>query len=174
MFVSLNTPDQIFQDIVAEALELAISDISATSANPRTYRQLFPRTSQYIECRAAHDLLHILKCYNLAPEWYRLQSLHRVLLCDVIRRYCEQHNAQPRVTRLYAHYGLERLEWAPMLRFFIGEPYQDGSFAAPLSQDAMELRASDDCGQQPVIRAEQSPFYRRGVPIYPAPRDIPK
>ena len=171
MFVSLNTPDQIFQDIVAEALELAIVDLSATSADPPTYRQLFPRTSQYIECRAAHDLLLSLKCCTPAPEWYRLQSVHRVLLSDVIRRYCERYNAQPQAMRLYLYYGLERLEWAPMLRLFIGEPYQDGSFAAPLNHDAMGLQSSDDSGQQPVIRAEQSPFYRRGVPIYPAPRD---
>jgi len=173
MFVSLNTPDEIFQDIVAEALELAIVDISATSADPKRYRQLFPHTSQYVECRTAHDLLHCLKRCHLAPEWYRLQSLHRVLLSDAVRRYCEQYNAQPQPTRLHARYGLDRLEWAPMLRFFIGEPYQDGSFAAPMNKDAMELPSSDDSGQQPVIRAEQSPFYRRGVPIYPAARDTP-
>src|SRR5438067_2204104 len=135
MLVSLNTPDEIFQDIVAEALELAIVDISTTSADGEMYRQLFPHTSQYVEGRAALDLLHSLQRCNLAPEWYYLQSLHRVLLSDAIRRYCARYNAQPQAMRLHAKYELHRLEWAPMLRLFIGEPYQDGSFAAPVSSD---------------------------------------
>ncbi|MDQ6732976.1 MAG: hypothetical protein M3Z35_02495 [Nitrospirota bacterium] len=171
MFVSINTPDEVFQDIVAEALELAILDISNSSADREMYRELFPHTSQYVEAGAALGLLHSLKRCNLAPEWYHLESLHRVLLSDAVRRYCALYNTQPQAMRLHANYELHRLEWAPMLRLFIGEPYQDGSFAAPVSSDVMGLRLSDDPGQQPVIYAEQSPFYRRGVPIYPAPRD---
>lgn len=171
MFVSLKTPDEIFQNIVAEALESAIVEISSVSAAPDRYQQLFPRTAQYMDSRTAYDLLRALKRGHVAPQWYGLQSVHRVLLSDVIHRYCEQYNACPKATRLYTVYGLEWLEWAPMLRFFIGEPYQDGSFAAPMSKDAMQLHACDDSGQQPIIRAEQSPFYRRGVSVYPAPRD---
>jgi hypothetical protein len=173
MLVSLHTPDEIFQDIVAESLELATGDIGTTSADGEMYRQLFPHTSQYVEGRAALDLLHLLQRCNLAPEWYDLQSLHRVLLSDAIRRYCARYNAQPQSMRLHTKYELYRLEWAPMLRLFIGEPYQDGSFAAPVSSDGMGLLPVDDPGQPPVIRAEQSPFYRRGVPIYPAPRETP-
>jgi hypothetical protein len=173
MFISLNTPDEVFLDIVAEALEFAIADLSKSSANREMYRELFPHASQYVEAGAALDLLHSLKRCNVAPEWYHLESLHRVLLSDAIRRYCALYNTQPEAMRLHADYELRRLEWAPMLRLFIGEPYQDGSFAAPLSRDVMGPRPSDDPGQQPVIHAEQSPFYRRGVPIYPAPRETP-
>jgi hypothetical protein len=173
MFISLNTPDEVFLDIVAESLEFAIADLSKSSANREMYRELFPHASQYIEAGAALDLLHSLKRCNVAPEWYHLGSLHRVLLSDAIRRYCALYNTQPEAMRLHADYELRRLEWAPMLRLFIGEPYQDGSFAAPLSRDVMGPRPSDDPGQQPVIHAEQSPFYRRGVPIYPAPRETP-
>lgn len=173
MFVSLNTPDEVFQDIVAEALESAIVDLSTISTDREMYQQLFPHTSQYVESRAALDLLHSLTRCHLSPDWYHLESLHRVLLSEVIRRYCTRYNAQPEAMRLHAKYHLHRLEWAPMLRRFIGEPYQDGSFAAPISSDVMGLRPADDPGQQPVICADQSPFYRRGVPIYPAPRDTP-
>jgi hypothetical protein len=173
MFISLNTPDEVFQDIVAEALELALADLGKNSANRELYRELFPHASQYVEAGAALGLLHSLKHCNLAPEWYHLESLHRVLLSDAIRRYCALYNTQPQAMRLYANYELHRLDWAPMLRLFIGEPYQDGSFAAPVSRDVMTLRPSDDPGQQPVIREEQSPFYRRGVSIYPAPRETP-
>jgi hypothetical protein len=173
MFISLNTPDEIFQDIVAEALESAIADLSKSSANREVYRELFPHASQYVEAGTALDLLYSLKRCNVAPEWYHLEPLHRVLLSDAIRRYCALYNAQPEAKRLHADYELRRLEWAPMLRLFIGEPYQDGSFAAPVKRDGMALRPSDDPGRQPVIRAEQSPFYRRGVPIYPAPRETP-
>jgi len=173
MFISLNTPDEVFQDIVAEAVELAIADLSKSSANREMYRELFPHVSQYVDAGAALDVLHSLKRCNLAPEWYHLESLHCVLLSDAIRRYCALYNIQPQAMRLYANYELQRLDWAPMLRLFIGEPYQDGSFAAPVSRDVMALRPSDDPGQQPVIREEQSPFYRRGVSIYPAPRETP-
>ena len=74
---------------------------------------------------------------------------------------------------MHDKYGLLDVEWAPMLRLFIGEPYQDGSIMAPVTTESMTLRRVNDSSEQSVIRAYQSPFYRRGVPKYPAPRDTP-
>src|SRR5437763_15171932 len=108
MLVSLHTPDEIFQDIVAEALESAIVDLSTTSTDREMYRQLFPHTSQYVEGRTALELLHSLQRCNLSPEWYDLQSLHRVLLSAALRRYCARYNAQPQSMRLHAKYELYR------------------------------------------------------------------
>lgn len=172
MFISLNTPDEVFQDIVDEALELTISDLSQASADgDNTYPALLPHISEHFDARTALDLLHSLKRCNLAPEWYLLQSPHRVATSDIIHRYCDLYNQRPHGTRVHANYDLHRLEWVPMLRLFIGEPYQDGAYVAPADRNALALRPLDDSGQQPVIRADQSPFYRRGVPTYPAPRD---
>lgn len=173
MFVTICIPDEVFQDIVDEALEWAISGLSRTGADRETYQKLLPHVSDYLDLSTALKLLHQLRRCHMAPEWYLLQSPHRVALSDVLHRYCERYNEQPQGSRVHDKYGLLDLEWAPMLRLFIGEPYQDGSIMAPINTDSMTVRPSNDSSQQSVIRADQSPFYRRGVPTYPAPRDTP-
>jgi hypothetical protein len=173
MFVTICLPDEVFQDIVEEALEWTISCLCHARANRETYQKLLPHVSDYLNLSTALELLHQLQRCHIAPEWYLLQSPHRVALSDVLHRYCERYNEQPQGFRVHDKYGLLDVEWAPMLRFFIGEPYQDGSIMAPVNTESMTLRPSNDSSQQSMIRAEQSPFYRRGVPTYPAPRNTP-
>jgi hypothetical protein len=44
---------------------------------------------------------------------------------------------------------------------------------APLDRESLTLRRVGVSNLQTVIPAEQSPFYRRSVPIYRAPRNTP-
>ena len=173
MFVTICLHDEVFQDLVDEALGWAISRLSNTKVTLETYQALLPHVCHDFSLSTALELLHQLQRYHRDPEWYLLQPPHRVALSDVLHRYCERYKEQPHGSRLYAKYGLLDVEWAPMLRLFIGEPYQDGSIMAPMDSDSMALGRADDSGHQSVMRADQSPFYRRGVPTYPATRDTP-
>ena len=173
MFVTICSSDEVFQDIVQEALEWIISGLGHTRVNREMYQKLLPHVSDYLDLTTALELLHQLQRCHMALEWYLLQSPHRVALSDVLHCYCERYNEQPEAFRVHDKYGLLDVEWAPMLRLFIGEPYQDGSIMAPVTTESMTLRRVNDSSEQSVIRADQSPFYRRGVPTYPAPRDTP-
>ena len=173
MFVTLCTPDEVFQDLVDEAIAWVISGLSHTGVSPKMYQALLPHVSEYLDLSTAMELLHRLQQCHRASEWYLLQSPHRVALSDVLHRYCERYNERPQAFRLHEKYGLLHLEWAPMLRLFIGEPYQDGAIMAPADAESLTLRPSEDSNHASVILAGQSPFYRKGVSTYPAPRDTP-
>lgn len=139
MFVTLCTFDEVFQDLVGETLAWTISDLTHTALRRETYQALLPHVSQSVSVGPALELLDELRRCHQAPEWYLLQSPHRVALSDVLHRYCAQYNEEPKDFRLYQRYGLHYLEWAPMLRLFIGEPYQDGAIMAPLDRESRAL-----------------------------------
>ncbi|WP_447987349.1 hypothetical protein [Nitrospira sp. Nam74] len=170
MFMTLCRADQVFQDLLEEALAWTVSNLGHTSASRETYLKMLSHVSDYLDLSLALDLLRQLQRCHLAADCYELRSPHRVVLSDVVHRYCERYNQQPHTFGLHNKYGLLNLEWTPMLRLFIGEPYQDGAIMAPLDRESLTLRLVGDSNLQIVIPAEQSPFYRRGVPIYPAPR----
>jgi hypothetical protein len=91
MFVTICLHDEVFQDLVDEALGWAISRLSNTKVTLEAYQALLPHVCHDFSLSTALELLHQLQRYHRDPEWYLLQPPHRVALSDVLHRYCERY-----------------------------------------------------------------------------------
>jgi hypothetical protein len=110
MFVTLPRADQVFQDILEEALAWSVSHLGHTSAGRKIYLKLLSYVSDYLDLSLALDSFGELQRCHLAVDCYVLQSPHRVVLSDVVYRYCERYNQQPHTFGLHNKYGWLDLE----------------------------------------------------------------
>jgi hypothetical protein len=104
MFVTLCRADQVFQDILEEALAWTGSNLGHTSGGGKIHLKLLSHVPD-LNLSLALDLLRQLQRCHLGVG-YVLQSPHRVVLSDAVYRYCERYNQQAHTFGLHNQYGL--------------------------------------------------------------------
>lgn len=165
--------DEVFQEIVHEALDWMIEDLTESAWDPQAYPELLPRTAQLLDRAVALEALQQLKACSQAPEPYQPKPPHWVLLSEVLARYCELFNEQPYGAygaEVHEKYGLRRLDYDRLLEVFLQEPAltQEAAHKGPIGPEALvPERVEDHAGQAQVIPANASPWYRRGTEHYP-------
>lgn len=58
MFVTLCYPEEVFQEIIEEALECTISRLAAGVGDQDIYQELLPHVFKYLDSNTALGLIH--------------------------------------------------------------------------------------------------------------------
>ena len=178
----LQTADEVFRDVVQEALGWMIEDLRENLQDPEAYGELAPRAAQFLDPPEAVELLERLRTCSADPELYQLQNPHRLLLIDVLTRYCDLFNEEPfggYGSAVHEKYGLRHLDRERLIAAFIGHVSDEGHTAVG-SHDTELLRrkrvrmhdltlrrVSQEGDASRVVPATVSPWYRVGSESYP-------
>lgn len=165
--------DEVFQDMVREALDWMIEDLTDSAREPEVYPQLLPNAARFLDRSFAMQALRQLKAGNEAPEFYQPGPPHWFLLHDVLIRYCELFNSEPYGAyglQVHEKYGLHHLNCQMLIDAFLGaHDVERGSLRnGKLQEAALVLeRIKEQPAQASVIPADASKWYRRGIESYP-------
>jgi hypothetical protein len=140
----------------------------------------------------AIETLEGLRTCSDGPDLYQLKAPHRLLLTDVLVRYCDLFNEDPcggYDSEVHAKYGLRHLDGTRLIAAFIGTEYaltecggvqrDEGGYAANVAhgqvdavtvrgqrlrdQDLALHRVAHGSDQANIVPATGSPWYRVGV-----------
>jgi hypothetical protein len=181
----LQPADEVFRDVVQEALSWMIEDLRENSQDPEAYHDLAPRAAGFLDPSAAIETLEQLRTSSEAPDLYQLKAPHRLLLTDAITRYCDLFNEEPfggYGSQVHEKYGLRHLDGERLITSFIGTvgggPSRSENRGHRISaveilhgkrirpQDLV-LRIAAGAEQESVMPATVSPWYRAGAESYP-------
>jgi hypothetical protein len=179
----LQPADEVFRDVVQEALNWMIEDLRENSQDPEAYCDLAPRAARFLEPSVAIETLERLRSCSEAPDLYQLKAPHRLLLTDVLTRYCDLFNEEPfggYGSEVHEKYGLRHLDGERLIASFIGTAGHAGNRGHGNSDAEIlhgkRIRSQDLVLQRVLPGAEQdrgvlpatvSPWYRAGADSYP-------
>jgi hypothetical protein len=165
--------DEVFRDVVQEALDWIIEDLGETAPDSEAYPELLPQAARFFELQTALETLERLRTCSVSPELYQPAAPHRVLLSDALMRYCTLFNEEPFGgfgSHVHEKYGLRRIDCAQLITAFLGEPDEDAHAlrGKRLRVQDLGLRKVAVKPEQPdVTPASASPWYRPGAEKYP-------
>ncbi|WP_447978348.1 hypothetical protein [Candidatus Nitrospira bockiana] len=165
----LHTPDEVFQDIMQEALEWMVEDLREYKEDRRAYQELLPRASSFLDALTAlHTLEQLKLAHEVKGDVYQLAPIHFVLLADTLKRYCDLYNTRPEASTVHDKYELQQVDGESLRQTFFGDMGVEGSPGGRLTPEDLQLHLIDDPSSRAVIRLDLSPWYRPGVLTYPA------
>jgi hypothetical protein len=177
----LRPADEVFLDVLHEALDWMIEDLRENVQDPEAYGDLAPRTARILEAPTAVEALEKLRAASEAPELYALNAAHRLLLVEALIRYCDLFNEEPfggYGSAVYEKYGVRHVDGERLIAAFIGpveDPPRQGASQVEalvsgkrLRKDALHLQPVSPEGDLPrILPADASPWYRPGTESYP-------
>jgi len=167
-------PDEVFRDVVQEALDWIIEDLSESVEDSDAYPELLPHAAHFLELQTALETLERIRSCSMAPDLYQPAAPHRVLLSDALTRYCDLFNEEPFGgfgSHVHEKYGFRRIDCAQLISAFLGHPEDDARVlrGKRLRMQELGLRKVEAKPEQTgVTPASASPWYRPGVERYPS------
>jgi hypothetical protein len=166
-------PDEVFRDVVQEALDWIIEDLGEVAPDPEAYPELLPHAARFLELQTALETLERIRTCSASAELYQPAAPHRVLLSDALRRFCDLFNEEPFGgfgSHVHEKYGLRRIDCAQLISAFLGRPDQDAQTlrGKRLRSQDLGLRKVDAKPEHAdVTPVSASPWYRPGAEKYP-------
>jgi len=162
-------PDEVFYGIVREALAWLAEDLKSTETDPALMAALLPQTATMLSAGAALATVDELIPALESPEVFELAPMHRLVLSEALKRYCEFYNDQPQDTDVHARYQIRQIDCARMIKMFL-RPFDEAFEETPdhARTEALQLSILGDASSRPPMRRDRSLWYlKEGV--YPAP-----
>src|SRR5687768_6125512 len=98
MLLFRQRPDVIFCDLVREALTDVAEDLEANDTDPNVMSVVMPRVAPVLSRQTALTAVEALGTALDTTDVYELEPMHRLLLAEALKRYCETYNDQPQET----------------------------------------------------------------------------
>ena len=161
--------DEVFHDIVREALAWLAEDLKPTETDPSLMAAVLPKTAKMLSAGTALATVDELIPALESPEVFELAPMHRLVLSEALERYCRSYNAQPQDTDVYARYQIRQLDCARMINMFL-RPFDEAFREAPdhARTEALQLSILADASSRGPMRRDLSLWYVKEA-VYPAP-----
>lgn len=169
MLLFRERPDEVFHDIVREALGWLKEELTKGETDPRMLTAVLPKSSQVLSLGPAlatvDELLEALD----RNEVSELTPMHRLLVSEALARYCQSYNDQPQDTDVHARYEIHQLDNERMQTIFLA-PFDAALQETPAQArtEALQLSIIADAPWRIPIPLDRSLWYRKGEK-YPAP-----
>ena len=162
-------PDEVFHDIVREALARLAEDLKPAETAPELMAVLLPKTAKLLSAGAALATVDELIPALVSREVFELAPMQRLLLSEALERYCESYNDRPQDTDVYGRYEIRQLDCARMITMFL-PPFDEAFHEAPdhARTEALQLSILADASLRLPMRRDLSLWYVKEA-IYPAP-----
>lgn len=169
MLLFRERPDEVFHDIVREALAWLAEDLKPAETAPELMATLLPKTAKMLGTGAALATVDELIIALESCDVFELAPMHRLVLSEALARYCESYNDQPQETDVYARYQIRKLDCARMITMFL-RPFDEAFQEAPdqARTEALQLSILADASSRPPMRRDLSLWYLKEA-VYPAP-----
>jgi hypothetical protein len=169
MLLFRERPDEVFHDIVREALASLAEHLKPAEVDPRIMAALLPKTAKMISGGEALATVDELILALASSDVFELAPMHRLILSETLERYCESYNSHPQDTDVHARYEIRHLDCARMINMFI-RPFGEAFNEAPdqARMEAMQLSILGDASSRPPTRRDLSLWYQRKA-VYPVP-----
>lgn len=169
MLLFRERPDEVFQDIVREALARLARDLKPTETDATLMILLLPRTATMLSAGAALATVDELILALESPDVFELAPMHRLVLSEALERYCESYNDRPEDTDVHARYAIPQLDCARMINMFL-PPFDEVFREAPdhARAEALQLSILADASSRSPMRRDLSLWYLKEA-VYPAP-----
>jgi hypothetical protein len=169
MLLFRERPDEVFHDIVREALASLAENLKPAETDPRLMATLLPKTAKMLNAGAALATVDELIPALESHEMFELAPMHRLVLSEALKHYCESYNDQPEATELHARYQIRQLDCARMIDMFL-RPFDEAFQEAPdqARTEALQLSILADASSRPPMRRDLSLWYVQEA-VYPAP-----
>jgi hypothetical protein len=161
--------DEVFHDIVREALAWLAHDLKPAETDPGLMAAVLPKTAKMLSAGAAlatvDELIPALESHDM----FELAPMHRLVVSEALERYCRSYNDQPQNTAVHARYHIRRLDCARMINMFL-RPFDEAFQEAPdhAREEALQLSILADASCRPPMRRDLSLWYLK-EDVYPAP-----
>ncbi|MEP6601784.1 MAG: hypothetical protein ABJB49_08210 [Nitrospirota bacterium] len=162
-------PDEVFHDIVREALVWLKKDLTHGETDPHMMTAVLPKTATVLTLGPAlatvDELLEALD----GVQMFELTPMHRLILSEALERYCESYNNRPQDTDVHARYEIHQLDGRRMHTIFLA-PFDAAMQEAPAQArtEALQLTMLADAPWRSPISRDLSLWYRKGD-VYPIP-----
>ena len=169
MLLFRERPDEVFHDIVREALAWLAEDLKPAEMAPELMATLLPKTAKILGAGAALATVDELILALESRDMFELAPMHRLVLSEALVRYCESYNDQPQDTELHARYQILQLDCARMIAMFL-RPFDEAFQEAPdqAHTEALQFSILADASSRPPMRRDLSLWYVKES-VYPAP-----
>ena len=169
MLLFRERPDEVFHDIVREALTWLAEDLKTAETDPKLMASLVPKTAMMVGPGAALATVDELILALESREVFELAPMQRLVLSEALERYCESYNDQPQDTEVHARYDIRQLDCTRMITMFLS-PFDDAFGEAPdqARTEALQLSILADASSHPPTCRDLSLWYLKEA-IYPAP-----
>ena len=169
MLLFRERPDEVFHDIVREALARLAEDLKPAEMDPMLMAVLLPKTAKLLSAGAALATVDELIPALVSREVFELAPMQRLLLSEALERYCKSYNDRPQDTDVYGRYEIRQLDCARMITMFL-PPFDEAFHEAPdhARTEALQLSILADASLRLPMRRDLSLWYVKEA-IYPAP-----
>ena len=155
-------PDEVFNDIVREALDWMEHDLKDYVTDPASMMFPLPQTAKLITPGAALATVEELRAALKSQDVYELEPMHRLIIKEALQRYCELYNDKPQGTDVHARYGILELHRDAMLTLFLGEFKVVPKEQEDARTEAIQLYLLADAPWRTAILRDLSPWFRAG------------
>lgn len=168
MLLFRTRPDDIFHDIVREALAWLKDDLTRAETDPEVMTAELPRTGSLLTVGPALATVDELLVALDRPEMYDLMPMHRLLLSEALARYGESFNDQPQDTDVHVRYEIHEVDTRRMQTLFLA-PVEPALQETPAHArtEALQLVIIADAPWRRPIPQDLSAWYRKKK-VYPA------
>ena len=169
MLLFRERPDEVFHDIVREALARLAEDLKPAEMDPTLMAVLLPKTAKLLSAGAALATVDELIPALESREVFELAPMQRLLLSEALERYCKSYNNQPQETDVHDRHEICQLDCARMITMFL-PPFDEAFHEAPdhARTEALQLSILADASSRLPMRRDLSLWYVKEA-IYPAP-----
>ena len=169
MLLFRERPDEVFHDIVREALTWMAEDLKPAETASVLMATLLPKTAKMLGAGAALATVDELLLALESRDVFELAPMHRLVLSEALVRYCESYNDQPQDTDVHARYQIPQLDCVRMIAMFV-RPFDEAFQEAPdeARTEALQFSILADASSRPPMRRDLSLWYVKEA-IYPAP-----
>lgn len=155
-------PDEVFNDIVREALDWMEHDLKDYVTDPATMMFPLPQTAKLITPGAALATVEELRAALQSQEVYELEPMHRLIIQEALQWYCELYNEKPQGTEVYSRYKIHELHRDRMLTLFLGDFTVVAKEQEEARTEAIQLCLLADAPWHTAILRDRSPWFRAG------------
>jgi hypothetical protein len=165
MLLFRQRPDVIFCDLVREALTDVAEDLKANDTDPNVMSVVMPRVAPVLSRQTALTAVEALGTALDTTDVYELEPMHRLLLAEALKRYCETYNDQPQETALHGRYEIHELNCERLVSTFLGHvaAFETATLSVCPGEVSLELYLSADAPWHSALPKHESPWFRPGI-----------
>jgi hypothetical protein len=173
MLLFRQRPDVVFCDIVREALAWIAEDLKANETDPHVMSTLLPLVAPVLSFETALATVAELRTALDSAAVYELEPVHRLILANALKRYCEAYNDQPQQTELHWRYEVHKLNCERLVGTFLGPLTLVGSATLSVCPGdvALQLYISADAPWRSPLPQNESPWHRSETEYPFVPQD---
>jgi hypothetical protein len=165
MFLFRQQADVIFCDLVREALTCVTADLKANDTDPHIMSVLMPRVASALSPQTGLATVEALRTAMDTADVYELEPMHRLVLAEALKRYCESYNGQPQGSALYGRYEIPELNCEGLVSTFLGHvaAFETATLSVCPGEVSLQLYLSADAPWHSSLPEHESPWFRRGI-----------